>query len=39
MVYDTAFPHFRKPLAGQRVLVGVQLDAVGDWSPTDEERE
>jgi hypothetical protein len=29
MAYDAAFTHLFKPLANQRVLVGVQLDVVG----------
>src|ERR1019366_2494037 len=30
MAYDAAFPHLFQPLANQRVLVGVELDIVGD---------
>ena len=30
MPYDAAFPHLFNPLANQRVLVGVQIDVVGD---------
>src|SRR5208283_2157125 len=30
MAYDATFPHFCQPFADQRVLVGVQLDVVGD---------
>ena len=30
MAYDAAFPHLFNPLANQRVLVGVQIDVVGD---------
>jgi len=30
MAYDAAFPHLFNPLAKQRVLVGVQIDVVGD---------
>src|SRR6267143_2918264 len=30
MVHDAAFPHLFQSLANQRVLVGVQLDVIGD---------
>ena len=36
MVYDTAFPHLGKPPADQPVLVGVQLDVVGDCLDADQ---
>jgi hypothetical protein len=30
MAHDAAFPHLFQSLANQRVLVGVQLDVIGD---------